>query len=335
MHPFSRPRHSRRLFGLVRLFRPFRLWRLAPAAALGLAAAACLPGDERPPPGVVEVRLEGVGGLEARAPFEARDGWRIVFDRVIVATAGVEEQVDEGDPSDDEPPPCTFYYHTAMRAIYDLTVPGPRLLGHFGGLGDCDFDVAWGRVGLSPDVLGPGVSAEDLEGILEEVAAVDRGAPALYVAGALTRFGGERKTFRWFFSPRFVFGACGRGRGALTVRRRLDAGASLELVVTAHPELLFADNTDLAVAALLGGALAEADDEGDGDGEIERSELERLALGPLGRIGQYEMPRGAPPLLDPLGNPRDASLLDFLSLQVGHVFQFDGRDPCTGQTEAE
>ncbi|HEU4410844.1 MAG TPA: hypothetical protein VFS43_36665, partial [Polyangiaceae bacterium] len=315
---------------------------LALAAVLALGAGRCLPDDERPPPGVVTVWLEGAEGLGAGAPVVTDDGWSITFERVLVASSGVEDREEEGADedglfaSDDGGPLCAYYYETEMRAIYDVAAPGRWLLGHFGGLGECGFDVEWGRLGLSPDVLGPGVSIDEVRRIVAGVAAAGgRGVPALYVAGVATK-GDRRKSFAWPFSPRSIFGACGRGRDALTFRRQLDAGSAHDALVTVHPEWLFADAVDPAKARLRFGPVADADDRGDGDGDVARAELEDFALSVLaGGDGTYAWPDDVPQPIDPVSGPRKPSHFDFINLQAGHVLHHDGRDPCAGPAPAE
>jgi hypothetical protein len=307
---------------------------LALAAALGLGADGCLPDDERPPPGVVTVWLEGAEGLEQRVPFVTDDGWSITFDRVFVASSGVDDE--DGDEAEDGASPCTFYYDTEMRAVYDVAVPGPRLLGHFGGLGECDVEVEWGRFGLSPDVLGPGVSTDDVRSIVvNAILAGSRGAPALYVTGAASK-GDRRKSFAWPFSRRFTSGLCGLERDEPFFRRHLGVSAALDAVVTVHPEWLFADALDLAAARLRFDPLAAADDRGDGDGQVTRAELEQHPLIELtSDNGTYTLPPDTPPFTTPSGTPRPPALLDFVNLQAGHTFYNDGRDPCAGPDPAE
>ncbi|HEU4536660.1 MAG TPA: hypothetical protein VFS00_21190 [Polyangiaceae bacterium] len=315
--------------------RPAPRRRAAGPRALGLAAAlasagGCLPGDERPPPGIVSVSLEGAPGLDARAPVTTDDGWAVTFDRVLVASSGVSEE-GSSETTADGVSPCEGYYDTSMRAIYDLVVPGPRPLGNFAGLGECGFNVSWGRLGLSPDVLGPGVSLDDVRAIAASAQATgSRGLPALYVAGSATD-GTRQKSFAWPFSPRVLFfGACGRPRRALAFRRRFDEGAALAAAVTVHPAWLFADVADGPAPRLRFGPLADADERGDGDGAITRAELEKLPLADLaGGDGTYALLPSTPPPLDAEGNPRPPALIDFVGLLAGRAFYNDGRDPCS------
>jgi hypothetical protein len=324
-----------------RSFRTSPGLRVLALTALWLGAGACLPGDERPPPGVVSVWLEGAEGLEARTPLVTDDGWSITFDQVLVASSGVEDREEEGaeddgggglfgTDNDDGGPLCTFYYETSMRAVYDLVVPGPRPLGHFGGLGVCAFEVDWGRLGPTPDLVGPGVSVDQLRRIVEGLLATGvRGTPGLYVAGVASK-GDLQKTFALPFSPRFLYSACGYGRAALASQKSLEANVALETVITVHPEWLFSDTLREATPFLRFDPLANADIQGDDDGEVTRAELEKIPLADLtGVDGIYVWPAGVPQPTDLEGVPRQASYLDFINLLAGRTFYTDGRDPCS------
>jgi hypothetical protein len=309
---------------------------LALVAALELGAGACLPGDQRPPPGVVSVWLEGAEGLEGRVPLLTDDGWSITFERVLVASSGVIEQSDDDATNADGSLVCEIYYDTSMRAIYDLVVPGARPLGHVAGLGDCRFDTRWGRFGFAADVLGPGVSLDDIQTIIAKLQGSGvRGVPTLYVAGTASQ-GARQKTFAWPFSPRGIFGGCGQGRGVLAFRRQLDASAAFDATVTVHPSWLFADMAYSSTARLRFDPLADADDRGDGNGEVTRAELEKRPLLALTEAsGAYAMPLDGPPLIDADGAARAPTLLDFVGLQVGHLFYNDEIDPCSIAAPAE
>jgi hypothetical protein len=303
---------------------------LALFGALWLGAGGCLPGDQRPAPGVVTVRIVGPEGLEARVPFTTDDGWAVTFDRVLVASFGVQESYslnDLGGPEAGVGADCERYYDTSMVALYDLVAPGEKSLGRFAGLGECSFSVNWGWSTRPFDVLGPGVTQEDVTRVVTPTGGLSDELPVLSVVGVASKAG----TSKSFTLPVSRFeGPCGSLGGRL-LARLVEAG-SLDLPITLHPERLLLDHAQLSMARSRFGPLAEADDLGDGDGAVTREEVAARGLDQLADArGAYTLPLGGvspvfPPPED-VAAPR-VSLLDFLGLQAHYVFSEGEDDLC-------
>lgn len=313
--------------------------RLAPslgALALGALAlgAGCLPGDERPAPGVASVWLEGAEGLEAGAPFLTEDGWSITFERAVVASSGVRQYYLDAPGfgvGGELGGGCEVYYETSMVALYDVVAPGPRPLGRYAGLGDCGFGVSWGRFGGPVDVLGPGVSREDAARVAVDAGTGEpQGTPALYAAG-VARKGAARTSFAWAVSTLAFLGNCG-GPEEVPFRLRLGEGESTDVRATVHPERLFLDRAVGPAARLRFDPIADADERGDADGEVTRAELHRVPLAGLGaEPGAYELRDGGfggfpPP--SPGDEGWAPSLLDFVNAQARTVFADGERSLC-------
>ncbi|HEU4405404.1 MAG TPA: hypothetical protein VFS43_08960 [Polyangiaceae bacterium] len=299
----------------------------APLVVFALGAGACLPGDQRPAPGVATVWLAAAEGVEARAPFVDRDGWAVTFDRVLVSSYGVQESYGSsfGGPWVEGGEGCERYYDTSMAALYDVVVPGERLVGRFAGLGTCGFGVRWGWGGEF-DVLGPGVTDEDARRVLVDPRSnLHEGWPILYVIGAAQK-GASTKSFALPFSSFSFLGGC-EGEGA-PFKADLVEGVAIDKWVTVHPEWLFFDHRDRSVAKLRFGPLADADDggEGDGDGVITPAELAKRDLSELRDAdGAYTLPPSGVPYFPPGGDDEGGpSLLDFLHWQARYVFEEEG-----------
>jgi hypothetical protein len=304
------------------------------ALAAGLAAGSCLPGDERPDPGVASAWLSAGQWLEQRAPFVTDDGWSIVFERVLVASSGVSESYNLspgfGGPLGDG---CESYYDTTMIALYDVVVPGPKLIGRLAGLGACGFGVNWYAppVSIAPfDVLGPGVTADDANRVVTPVAGEFNGfgssdehgagdaRPVLYLVGVASKE--ERaKSFALPFSSLLSFGACGYDAFAVF----LEEGKPLDVSVSVFPERIFFDNVAFDQARPRFDPFAAADDRGDGDGVVTRAELAARHLTEFaGEGGAYQVSEiGGPLFPGPEGGMGgQLSLLDFINWQAQYVF---------------
>lgn len=228
---------------------------------LPLAVAACLPGDTRPPPGVIVV---GATGSEAsRDGFVTDDGWTITFDDLVVSIGRLALTGTS----------CEDYYHPSYSRLLRLRTAAPQKVAQFYALGACE-ELDLGITGIdTDDLLGEGVSESDRERFRSsgKNASGESAGGTLFVSGRASR-GGVEKRFSWLMRETMWARGC--------------AGATLEgdktylRTVTVRPEVLFRDAVDDPTTRF--DRFASADDaRGDHDGEVTLAELELVPANDL------------------------------------------------------
>src|SRR5215212_2206494 len=173
--------------------------RRAPAlaaslAALSLPSTGCLPSDNRPLPGSVEVMVQGTD--ELLHPLSTSDGWTIQVDRLLVGLGTVELHGEE----------CNIYGQAHYSRLFDVAQPLPadQKLALVHGLGECSLEFRM-RAPQNDALLGPGVVTGDVEAMRIEVLEDGIDEPqrtSVWATGQATRADGTSKRFDWMFRRR-------------------------------------------------------------------------------------------------------------------------------------
>jgi hypothetical protein len=257
----------------------FKMGAFGCAAALAMSAAGCLPGDTRPVPERVDATVEPGPGLTNG--IETADGWRISFERVLLATGNLDFENDDVT--------CNSYAEARYDRLFDFAVvTGRQKLGTAYGLGTCRVEFRL-RAPSFDALLGPGATAEDVA--MMRARATDRFAEeervSLLAVGSAVK-GEEAKRFEWVFRQSYEMTDCkaAEGDGFMTTLT-LTEGASSELRIEVRPEELFRALPDDG-APLRFQPMADAD--ADGDGRVTFDELSKMlrpvvATGELGPDG--------------------------------------------------
>jgi hypothetical protein len=183
------------------------------ATTLGLVAGGC-GKDEGPGNGTLDVRIYGEDLIEDGIPEEVfADGWKISWDRFIVA---LDEVATLQDADDD-------------RYLFDLTAQS-------GGAGN-KVDTLTSRSGMAelayrigPGDAATGGNAGDMIAMMEEE------EWSIYVSGTATR-GPLNLAFAWGFSTETEYAEC-------QVKDELLEGETLRTLITIHADHLFYDDLD-------------------------------------------------------------------------------------------
>lgn len=178
--------------------------------ALGICAAltGCLPGDERPPPGSLEVNV--APNEATSAGFTTDDGWTIRYDRFLTALGDIDLNDDDDGAAEDS---CNDYAETHYDRLFDFTVADASKVGLVYGLGTCSVEFRL-RAPSSDSILGEGTTAQDRE--LMRIEASDGFAmderTTLLVRGRAER-DGDAKEFFWIFRRSYEITHCERPDG--------------------------------------------------------------------------------------------------------------------------
>ncbi|MEZ4439569.1 MAG: hypothetical protein R3B72_10800 [Polyangiaceae bacterium] len=250
---------------------------------------ACLPGDDRPPPGSLYVDAEPSAATHAGLTTE--DGWQLRFDRFVIALGDIRLHELEGVEGQ-----CNDYSETRYEWLYDFAVAGREKVGLAHGLGRCSIEYSH-RTPSSDSVLGTGASQADLDRMILTAsdAYAESERVSTWVVGSASRDGVEKR-FDWSFRRRYELDECPNleGDGFVSyVTFEAEREATLTLRVAA--EELFRDAVG-DEGAFVFGPLADADV--DGDGAITFEELDAAPVDAV--VGPWDEPspatrdRGAP-----------------------------------------
>lgn len=232
---------------------------------------------------------------------EFEDGWSVTYERFLVVLGNVTV-ADGGETGGS----------LAGTRLYDLTRPGPQLVGELSGL----------EAGQWPNVAYEIPRAGDETQRHESARSGDLklmrdGGYTLFAEGR-ARQGDREKTFAWGFDVPTRYEDCVDVRGGQeTYGVVVSHGGSATHQLTIHGDHLFYDDLASGDAALRFEALAAAD--ADDDGEITLDELSEVSLSELssedGRygVGAFDV--------DTLG--------EFVAAATTSVGHFDGEGHCT------
>lgn len=201
-------------------------WITVLAASL---AMSCLPGDDRPAPGRLELVATANGAL--RDGFDSDDGWAIRFDRFVV-TLG--EIVIDGTG-------CVDYGFSSYHRIIDFAATSEGRVAQVHGLGDCmvHYEVPFPE---RDAVLAPGVTVADRDLLLEravDVVRSDHLRATMLIEGAAQREG-VTKRFAWVIRKAFRVSTCFSPGGAPDANEvRLVGDEEVRRSLEVRPEELF------------------------------------------------------------------------------------------------
>jgi hypothetical protein len=247
------------------------------AGAFGAAAAvlstldACVPADNRPPPGSLTLTVSPSPALQSGV--DTADGWHVTFERVVVA-------MGRAALSDT----CNNYAPGTYDRVLDVTSRSGQKLSVIYGLGQCDLRF---RVSSpsSDAVLGEGVTEEEKAALRAPGgdAYVPRGGVAIAMKGSATR-SGVTKRFLFLFRSRVRYGNCrldpDAGPGV-----NLEADVDQVFDIRIEAEAVLRDDVD-AAAALRFEPFAAADK--DGDGNVTLDELRAVPIATIRDAGAFE-----------------------------------------------
>lgn len=253
--------------------------------ALGLGACGDAAG--------LGVGIYGEVFIEEGIPAEVfADGWSVEFERFLVSVG--EVTVAEGGRSPGLAAP--------QYQVYDLA-QGTGGAGH----AVAHESVPEGRYDHTGYVIGPADDA--VSGSVQSSADVEvlrAGGYSVYVEGIATK-GEIFKTFAWGFATRT------RHEGCMSLAE-IHRGGPAEIEITIHGDHLFFDDLFSATPAVRFERIAQADDEGDGDGDISRAELAAVDIRPL---ANYQV-----------GSTGIEDLWRFIEQQVTTIGHIDGEGHC-------
>ncbi len=298
--------------------------RLTPAVAvvgsvLGMLAAGCLPGDERPAPASVELAVEAAE--TSSAGFVSDDGWQIDLDRLLAALGTVRL---EGET-------CNAYNDAWYSRVFDFARPldEPTKVALVHGIGDCRLEFRL-RSPQDDSILGEGVSEAEVDVMRVESddAWIDEPQRvSVLVRGSATK-DGRTLGFDWSFRKRYDIADCmaPEGGGRSPSDLDLQSDAALERTAEVEASALFRvpaplppghDEDEVLTEDPAAGvptrfemfANADSGENGDGDGRVTLEELmhidantgETFPTG-AGHLGppDGQAPQGVRPLADVL-----------------------------------
>jgi hypothetical protein len=246
------------------------------AAALGAAGLtaldACVPADNRPPPGTINVTVSPSPAVQTG--FTTVDGWSVRFDRVLVA-------IGRASMSDQ----CAIYSDADYDRILDVTKTPNQKLSILHGIGQCDFRFRI-QAPTTDALLGDGVTEDDKTRLRTPGGDmyVPLGGVALEISGAATRKG-VTKHFQISFRPRVRYGSC---------KLMPDSGSGVDIGsaddqtfdIRIEGEAMMRDDVDAAISSLRFEPFAMADKNGDGNVTLE--ELMEVPIGEVRDGGAFE-----------------------------------------------
>lgn len=255
--------------------------------ALGLAACEAGAGSE------LAVRVYGEEFIESGIPAsQFDDGWAVTFDRFLINLGAIEVSEDGASPALAEP----------AFQVFDLAAPSA-------GEGQAVFasEVPAGAYSATRYKILP-AGGDSLAGnaAAGDVAMMKSGGFSVFVSGKAMK-GGVIKTFAWGWQTATSYEHC-------ESQAVIGAGKPGVVQVTIHGDHLFLDDLFSETPMVLFGLAAQADDDGDGDGEITQAELQAVDLRPL---ANYQV--GSTGITDLW------RFLEHLTTSLGHI---DGERHC-------
>lgn len=263
------------------------------AVALGLAACDAGAGAE------LAVRVYGEEFIEEGIPSNVfDDGWTVTFDRFLINLGAIEVSTPEATPSLAEPTFQVFDLTAASSGDGQAVLAGEVAAGAYSAT----------RYKIHPageDSLAGNASAEDVEMMVS-------GRFSVFVSGIATK-DGVTKTFAWGWKTATSYEHC-------ESHAMIESGNPDTVQITIHGDHLFLDDLFSETPMVLFGLAAQADNDGDADGEITQAELEAVDLRPL---ANYQV--------GSTGITNLWRFLEHLTTSLGHI---DGEGHCEAIRES-
>lgn len=238
------------------------------------------------------VNIYGEAYIEEEIPADVfADGWTVAFDHFYVVVGDVA--VAQGD--------ATPEVSTAEFQVFDLAA-GSKGKGH----ALISEVVSEGAYDNTAYVVAPSTNAVAAVGQEVDLDLMTSNGYSVYVAGKATK-GSTIKTFAWGFKTRTQYEGC---KSTAVVEQ----GAPASVQLTIHGDHLFYDDLFSEEPAVRFDLVAQADDDGDGNGEISQAELEAVDIRPL---SNYQV--GSTDIVD---------LWHFIEHQTTTLGHIDGEGHC-------
>jgi hypothetical protein len=253
--------------------------RLAYLPLLLTTITACLPADDRPPPGRLE--LQASPSIATSHGVTTKDLWDLRFDRVLLGI---------GEPSlgDD----CVSYGEANYSRLLNLLAGPGQKLGIVYGTGNCDISFRTASP-TADSVLGDGVSEADRSfmGTPDSDAYVQAQAISLQVDGHATQ-SGITKTFSFSFRQRLRFDHCSAViNGATVTGVSLSENSNEVIDLSIAVERIFLSDVRDNYGTLRFTPFAQSDTNNDGIitlEEIGKTQLYQLNFAGLYSIGDAD-----------------------------------------------
>jgi hypothetical protein len=263
------------------------------AGTLGLTACETGAGAE------LALRVYGEEFIEEGIPASVfDDGWTVAFDRFLINLGAIEVSEAGAAPSLAEPTFQVFDLTAASSGEGQAAFAGEVPAGAY-------TNTRYKIHRAGDDSLAGNAAAEDVEMMKL------RGF-SVFVSGMATK-DGMTKTFAWGWQTATSYEHC-------ESQAVIEAGKPGAVQITIHGDHLFLDDLFSETPMVLFGLVAQADDDGDGDGEITQAELEAVDLRPL---ANYQV--GSTGITDLW------HFLEHLTTLLGHI---DGEGHCESIRES-
>jgi hypothetical protein len=255
--------------------------------ALVLAACSEDAGAE------LTVRAWGEEYIEEGIPAdEFNDGWAVKYDRFLINLGTVEVGQAGAAPALEEPQFQVFDLARASKGEGQLVVAGEVPAGSYS-------NTQYKIYPADDDSIAGNASDADMK-------MMQGSKYSVFVSGTATK-GGVDKSFAWGFKTSTSYEGC-ESKGEIAEGR---PGA---VQVTVHGDHLFYDDLFSEEPMLLFGLIAQADDDGDANGEVSQAELEAVDIRPL---ANYQV--GSTDIVD---------LWHFIEHQTTTLGHIDGEGHC-------
>jgi hypothetical protein len=233
-----------------------------------LFALACLPVDDRPPPGSLVVTVSGDEALGSG--ITTTDDWQLVYDRFLLSLGHVRT---EDRPNIERIDDCNQYSEatTYYLRIFDMQERSPQTVATLHALGQCELAFQLWRPS-ERSVLGAGVDESD-RAFMRTAGSdpfVDDGGIVLHVAGTATKSGTTLR-FAWSFRRLLGYSRCGV--------IEFQSGKSQTADIRIRSQILFHDRLDESTAELRFDPYAAADANADREVTLEELSAAPVSVG--------------------------------------------------------
>ncbi len=258
-----------------------------------LTGALVLTGCDTQGGAELTVRTWGEEYIEEGIPADVfDDAWAVKYDRFLINLGAVEVGEVGAAAALAEPQFRVFDVAAASKGEGQLVAADEVPAGAYA-------NTQYKIYPAGGDSIAGNVSAADLKMMQD-------GGLSVYVAGTATK-DGVSKSFAWGFATSTSYEGC-------ESVAEISAGRPGTVQITVHGDHLFYDDLFSETPKLLFGLVAQADDDGDANGEVSQAELEAVDLRPL---ANYQV--GSTDIVD---------LWHFIEHQTTTIGHIDGEGHC-------